>query len=146
MKYITFLKTNQNLDIYNILGSYLPDIESITSLDDKNLYIGIVKDDFNFSNLTEESINFFNIKIHTLKNVIKYINTNTSAIASATGPSADRLSISFPEKKEKKYNSWIFNEQNNEWHAPIPEPKLSKEFIYEWNEDRLNWDIYINNM
>jgi len=151
MKYITFLKTKQNLNIYNILGSYLPDIESITSLDDKNLYIGIVKDDFNFSNLTEESINFFNIKIHTIEQLREFVNNNSDYPLKIAAGSPDIFNISQPKSfdcltdhNDKNYcphDSWVWNDQFGHWTPPIEKPKLSTDFKITWNQNRLNWDI-----
>jgi hypothetical protein len=42
---------------------------------------------------------------------------------------------------KKPYNSWILNEQTCQWEAPIAKP--DNENLYRWNEQNLNWEIFI---
>jgi hypothetical protein len=39
----------------------------------------------------------------------------------------------------KLYNSWIFNENNCNWEAPIPYPIDGNNYI--WNEETMTWQI-----
>jgi hypothetical protein len=43
----------------------------------------------------------------------------------------------------KPYNSWILNEQNCLWEAPITRPNDGN--LYIWNEQTLSWDLLDNN-
>lgn len=38
----------------------------------------------------------------------------------------------------KPYNSWVLNQKNFTWEAPIPYPKDGKN--YYWNENRREWE------
>ena len=38
------------------------------------------------------------------------------------------------------YNSWTLDSNFN-WQSPVPKP--DSEDIYDWNEDTLTWDLYI---
>jgi hypothetical protein len=38
----------------------------------------------------------------------------------------------------KPYNSWILNEEECQWEAPVAYP--NDEGIYNWNESTLSWD------
>jgi hypothetical protein len=40
---------------------------------------------------------------------------------------------------KKPFNSWILNEQNCLWEAPISKPQ--DENKYNWNESTLTWDL-----
>jgi hypothetical protein len=42
---------------------------------------------------------------------------------------------------KKPYNSWILNENTCQWEAPIAKP--DNENLYRWNEQNLNWEIFI---
>ena len=43
----------------------------------------------------------------------------------------------------KPFNSWILNEDNCRWEAPISKPttELEENQYYSWNESILNWEI-----
>ena len=41
----------------------------------------------------------------------------------------------------KPYNSWILNENTCKWEAPVPRPNDNN--LYTWNEEILNWDMYL---
>jgi hypothetical protein len=41
---------------------------------------------------------------------------------------------------EKKYNSWILNEDTCIFEAPIKKPDNNNR--YEWNEDNLKWELF----
>jgi hypothetical protein len=41
----------------------------------------------------------------------------------------------------KPYNSWILNEQTCLWESSIPMPTDGQE--YNWNEQNLNWEVFI---
>jgi hypothetical protein len=41
----------------------------------------------------------------------------------------------------KPYNSWVKNEETNEWEAPISYPDDDNTYI--WNESNLSWDLAI---
>ena len=41
----------------------------------------------------------------------------------------------------KPYNSWILNENTCKWEAPITRPNDNN--LYRWNEEILNWDMYL---
>jgi hypothetical protein len=40
------------------------------------------------------------------------------------------------------YPSWIFDEELNDWVAPVPQPEFDPEnpVLYVWNEEILNWE------
>ena len=38
----------------------------------------------------------------------------------------------------KPYNSWILNEEINQWEAPTQYPNDEKEYV--WNESTISWD------
>jgi hypothetical protein len=40
---------------------------------------------------------------------------------------------------QKTYNSWILNEQNCLWEAPVVKPNDGQ--FYKWNEEILNWEL-----
>jgi hypothetical protein len=42
---------------------------------------------------------------------------------------------------KKPYNSWILNENTCQWEAPVAKP--DNENLYRWNEQNLNWEIFI---
>jgi hypothetical protein len=42
---------------------------------------------------------------------------------------------------KKPYNSWILNEFTCNWEAPVAKP--DNENLYRWNEQNLNWEIFI---
>jgi len=44
--------------------------------------------------------------------------------------------------KIKPYESWVKNQEENTWTAPVPYPVIDKEnFIsYEWNEETISWE------
>jgi hypothetical protein len=42
----------------------------------------------------------------------------------------------------KNYSSWILNEEECIWYAPIPLPSQKLEDRYKWNEDTLSWEKY----
>ena len=42
----------------------------------------------------------------------------------------------------KPYNSWILNEEECVWYAPIPKPSENLEDRYMWNETNLSWEKY----
>jgi hypothetical protein len=37
----------------------------------------------------------------------------------------------------KSFNSWLLNEENCRWEAPVPYPTDDK--MYSWSEEELNW-------
>jgi hypothetical protein len=39
----------------------------------------------------------------------------------------------------KPFNSWVLNEENCEWEAPVSRPE--DENLYHWNESTLSWDL-----
>lgn len=41
----------------------------------------------------------------------------------------------------KPYNSWIFNEENLAWDAPIPYPDVEEGERYYWDEDQTSWTL-----
>jgi len=46
----------------------------------------------------------------------------------------------------KPFNSWILNEDNCLWEAPVAKPTLTQEQIdnnnyYNWNEENQTWDL-----
>ncbi len=51
----------------------------------------------------------------------------------------EELSI---EVDEQPFPSWSFDKVNNKWISPKPYPNNGK--LYEWNEERLKWDLKIN--
>ena len=66
MKYVTFCQYKNNINIYETLGTLFPSSDKTFFLLNSyfgQLSISKVNDDFDFSNLTEESIDFFDIKI-----------------------------------------------------------------------------------
>lgn len=40
---------------------------------------------------------------------------------------------------EKRFASWVLNEETCLWEAPIPMPEDNHEYI--WNEEVVNWEI-----
>jgi len=154
MKYISFLKENQGINIYDVLENYIPSPEKLIFETDEEISIFGIDEIFDISNLTEESINFFNIRLYDLGELIIFLNSQTGLEAKAIGENSDILSISYTpnndminnkDLQKQPYNSWIWNEEMECWRPPIIEPKLSTEFSYSWNQDRLNWDIELRN-
>jgi hypothetical protein len=41
----------------------------------------------------------------------------------------------------KPYNSWVLNEFTCNWEAPVAKP--DNENLYRWNEQNLNWEMFI---
>jgi hypothetical protein len=41
---------------------------------------------------------------------------------------------------KKLYPSWVLNEQEYEWTAPVPKPEDMEGYRLEWNENTLSWD------
>jgi len=80
MKYVTFCQYKNNINIYETLGNFFPPSDKTFFLLNSyfgQLSISKVDDDFDFSNLTEESINFFNIKIHSIEELKEFVNNNS---------------------------------------------------------------------
>jgi len=45
----------------------------------------------------------------------------------------------------KYFDSWILDENNYEWKAPVPKPTNTPNgFYYEWNEESVNWVLIGN--
>ena len=88
MKYVTFCQYKNNINIYETLGTLFPHSDKTFFLLNSyfgQLSISKVDDDFDFSNLTEESINFFNIKIHSIEELKEFVNNN--------------ITVQFPEER-----------------------------------------------
>jgi hypothetical protein len=154
MKYITFLKENQAINIYDVLKKYIPSSDQIILETHEGISVSQVDDNFKISNLKKESINFFNIKIYTLKQLITFLNSQAGIQAKAIGENSDILTISHSsfddlvdnkDQEKQPYNNWVWNKDMNCWRPPVEEPKLSVEFTYSWNQNRLNWDIELRN-
>ena len=154
MKYISFLKENQGISIYDIAGDYITSSDRIILETRDGITISQVDSNFKISNLKKESINFFDIKIYTLKQLITFLNTQASIEAHAIGENSDILTILYSslndlvdnkDKQKQPYNNWVWNKDMNCWRPPVEEPKLSAEFSYSWNQNRLNWDIGLRN-
>ena len=80
MKYVTFCQYKNNINIYETLGTLFPHSDKTFFLLNSyfgQLSISKVDDDFDFSNLTEESINFFNIKIHSIEELKEFVNNES---------------------------------------------------------------------
>lgn len=80
MKYVTFCQYKNNINIYETLGTLFPSSDKTFFLLNSyfgQLSISKVNDDFDFSNLTEESINFFNITIHSIEELKEFVNNNS---------------------------------------------------------------------
>jgi hypothetical protein len=43
--------------------------------------------------------------------------------------------------KTKPFNSWVLNETNWIWEAPIPMPTSTAGVLYNWDEQTLSWNI-----
>jgi hypothetical protein len=44
---------------------------------------------------------------------------------------------------EKFYQSWVVDEENLSWKAPVPMPtNASESQFYRWNENIVNWELY----
>lgn len=154
MKYISFLKQNQAINIYDVLKKYIPSSDQIILETHEGISVSQVDDNFKISNLKKESINFFNIKIYTLKQLITFLNSQAGIQAKAIGENSDILTISHSsfddlvdnkDQGKQPHNNWVWNKDMNCWRPPVEEPKLSAEFLYSWNQNRLNWDIGLRN-
>jgi hypothetical protein len=43
---------------------------------------------------------------------------------------------------KKPNNSWIYNEEKNEWTTPIPRPQDTPDTLLLWNEETVSWKRY----
>ena len=154
MNYISFLKENQTINIYDVLENYIPSGEKLIFETDEGISILKTDDSFDISLLTEESINFFNITLYNLDELIIFLNTQAGIRATAIGENLDMLAITHTpyndmidnkDSQKQPHSGWIWNEVMECWRPPIEEPKLSGQFYYSWNQNRLNWDIGLRN-
>jgi len=95
--------------------------------------------------------NFFSVKEHWIKTSyntfegIYYENgTNTPSKDQSKSLRKNYAGIGFTYDSErdafispKPYNSWLLNEENCRWEAPIEYPTDGK--MYSWSKEELNW-------
>lgn len=43
---------------------------------------------------------------------------------------------------QQPYPSWVLNEQTCLWESPVPYPNDNK--IYTWNEEQINWQLFLD--
>ena len=157
MKYVTFSQYKNNINIYETLGNFFPSSDKTFFLLDSyfgQLSISKVNDDFDFSNLTEESINFFNIKIHSIEELREFVNNNSDYPLQVMNGTRDVFNISTPppfdelnghtDPENIPYEQWIWNQDKEHWIPPKEKPALSPDFDLTWNQNRLDWDIALS--
>jgi hypothetical protein len=116
--------------------------------------IARVDDDCDFSRITPEQTDLFNIRIHSIDELREFVNTNSDYRSTISSSSPDTFSISSPppfnpltdykDESNKPFDGWLWNAEDLHWTTPVPEPRLSKTFSYSWNQERLNWDIEVS--
>lgn len=159
MKYVTFFQFNGELNIYETLSkAFLPSDSVFFLLDayDGQVSIAMVDDDFDFSRITLEQTNLFNIRIHSIDELREFVNTNSDYRSTISSSSPDTFSISSPppfnpltdykDESNKPFDGWLWNAEDLHWTTPVPEPKLPKMLSLLWNQERLDWDIEIDDM
>ena len=157
MKYVTFFQYKNNINIYETLGTHFPSSDKTFFLLDSyfgQLSICKVNSDFDFSNLTEQSINFFNITIHSIEELREFVNNNSDYPLQVMNGTRDIFNIStappfnelngHTDPENAPYDQWIWNQNKEHWTPPKEKPKLSPDFNLNWNQDRLDWDVELS--
>lgn len=159
MKYVTFFQFNGELNIYETLSrAFLPSDSVFFLLDayDGQVSIAMVDDDFDFSRITLEQTDLFNIRIHSIDELREFVNTNSDYRSTISSSSPDTFSISSPppfnpltdykDESNKPFDGWLWNAEDLHWTTPVPKPRLPKMLSQSWNQERLDWDIEIEYM
>jgi len=83
-------------------------------------------------------VDFIN-KLYNTRDVWKQTsyNNNIRKNYAGIGYQYDQIRDAFVAPKP--FNSWILNEDNCRWEAPVTKPNDEKS--YNWNEQTLSWDI-----
>ena len=88
---------------------------------------------------TEQAGSDFINKLYNTRDVWKQTSYNNNIRKNFAG-----IGYQYDQQRDafippKPYNSWILNEDNCRWEAPVAKPNDTSE--YKWNENTLTWDI-----
>ena len=159
MKYVTFFQFNGELSIYRTLNGDFPASDcTFFLLDSYNGQVSIarVDDDFDFSRISQENLDLFDIRIHSIDELREFVNTNSDYRSTISSNNPDIFNISSPppfnpltdykDENSKPFDGWLWSAEKLHWSPPVPEPELPKMLSHSWNQERLDWDIEINYM
>ena len=159
MKYVTFFQFNGELSIYRTLNGDFPASDcTFFLLDSYNGQVSIarVDDDFDFSRISQENLDLFDIRIHSIDELREFVNTNSDYRSTISSDNPDIFNISSPppfnpltdykDENSKPFDGWLWSAEKLHWSPPVPEPELPKMLSHSWNQERLDWDIEINYM
>lgn len=159
MKYVTFFQFNGELNIYRTLNGDFPASDcTFFLLDSYNGQVSIarVDDDFDFSRISQENLDLFDIRIHSIDELREFVNTNSDYRSTISSNNPDIFHISSPppfnpltdynDENSKPFDGWVWDAEKLHWTTPVPEPRLPKMISHSWNQERLDWDIEIEYM
>jgi hypothetical protein len=159
MKYVTFFQFNGELSIYRTLnGDFLASDCTFFLLDSYNGQVSIarVDNDFDFSRISQENLDLFDIRIHSIDELREFVNTNSDYRSTISSNNPDIFNISSPppfnpltdykDENSKPFDGWLWSAEKLHWTPPVPEPELPKMLSHSWNQERLDWDIEIDYM
>ena len=159
MKYVTFFQFNGELNIYETLsGDFPPRDCTFFLLDSYNgqMSIARVDDDFDFSRISQENLDLFDIRIHSIDELREFVNTNSDYRSTISSDNPDIFNISSPppfnpltdykDENSKPFDGWLWSAEKLHWSPPVPEPELPRMLSHSWNQERLDWDIVIEHM
>lgn len=159
MKYVTFFQFNGELSVYRTLNGDFPASDcTFFLLDSYNGQVSIarVDDDFDFSRISQENLDLFDIRIHSIDELREFVNTNSDYRSTISSNNPDIFNISSPppfnpltdykDENSKPFDGWLWSAEKLHWSPPVPEPELPKMLSHSWNQERLDWDIEINYM
>ena len=159
MKYVTFFQFNGELSIYRTLNGDFPASDcTFFLLDSYNGQVSIarVDDDFDFSRISQENLDLFDVRIHSIDELREFVNTNSDYSSTISSNNPDIFNISSPppfnpltdykDENSKPFDGWLWSTEKLHWSPPVPEPELPKMLSHSWNQERLDWDIEINYM
>ena len=152
-KYLTFFSSRHNVNIHDILGEFIPYDSAIVKI---QTYLGLMavcklEVDIDFTDIPEESINFFQIKLHDINTLRQYLREISEYAIMEDSLSKDSFSIYGPWKfneltdhiypDQKPYDNWIWNEKTGNWTPPIDKPIMDNNFTVEWNQSQNKWNV-----
>jgi hypothetical protein len=159
MKYVTFFQFNGELNIYRTLNGDFPESDcTFFLLDSYNGQVSIarVDDAFDFSRISQENLDLFDIRIHSIDELREFVNTNSDYRSTISSNNPDIFHISTPppfnpltdykDENSKPFDGWLWSAERLHWSPPVPEPELPKMLSHSWNQERLDWDIEIEHM
>ena len=159
MKYVTFFQFNGELNIYRTLNGDFPASDcTFFLLDSYNGQVSIarVDDDFDFSRISQENLDLFDIRIHLIDELREFVNTNSDYSSTISSNNPDIFNISSPppfnpltdykDENSKPFDGWLWSAEKLHWSPPVPEPELPRMLSHSWNQERFDWDIEIEHM